>query len=337
MLMTEQRKDTHEVEGLTDPFDPALEPIEFHLRRQFFPMGFPVVVETNREEILDAAEASWQSFSKLFETAPVRIRCGVRQGRSAECPPAPEYHTQDHRVSVVADAENFAVADIVKQTAEIWLTENAVAHPSYVRYFFLEAAALINISTSHAVAVHAACIARNGAGILLCGDSGAGKTSLAYAAARAGWTYITDDASWIVNGRTDRLVVGKYTQLRFRPSALTLFSELDGRNVIQRAQTGKPSIEVATQPLRNISTSPVAHARHIVFLNRQDVRRQELVRYSKPLARKFMLSNLCSLPEQRKLQTETVDTLLEDGAFELRYSDLDWAIERLSLLADKGQ
>lgn len=317
--------------------DPVLARFPMHLQQTFYPLGFPVQIETNSEEVLSCAAASWQGFVKLFDTDPIRLRVGVRSGRHGECPPAPDCRVQEHIVSTVADTENLAITDLTRGFSSIWLTEAALAHRNYVRYFFLEAAALISLSTSHATPIHAACIERDGCGILLCGDSGAGKTSLAYACARAGWTYITDDASYLINNRTDRLVVGKCNLARFRPSAVDLFSELDNRNIIQRAHSGKPSIELKIQQLPNISVSCTSRVNHVVFLNRRDIRRQELGRFPTEVARYFMLQGLFSMPEALKLQSSMIDHLLDDGALELRYNHLDWAIERLSLLAERGR
>ncbi|HEY1578322.1 MAG TPA: aldolase [Terracidiphilus sp.] len=316
--------------------DPVLARFPMHLKQTFYPLGFPVQIETNSEEVLSCAAASWQGFVKLFDTEPIRIRVGVRSGRDSECPPAPDCRVQHHLVSSIADLENFAITDLTRGFSSIWLTEAAVAHRNYVRYFFLEAAALISISTSHATPIHAACIERNGCGVLLCGDSGAGKTSLAYACARAGWSYVTDDASYLINNRTDRLVVGKCNQARFRPSAVELFSELDGRNIIQNAQHGKPSIELSIQPCSTISASSTSRVNYVVFLNRRNIRRQELVRFPTEVARYFMLQGLFSTPEILKVQSSMIDHLLDNGALELRYNQLDWAIERLSLLAERG-
>lgn len=317
--------------------DPVLARFPMQLQQTFYPLGFPVQIETNSEDVLSCAAASWQGFVKLFDTEPIRLRIGVRSGRDSECPPAPDCRVQHNLVSTIADVGNFAITDLTRGFSSIWLTEAAVAHQNYVRYFFLEAAALISISTSHTTPIHAACIERNGCGVLLCGDSGAGKTSLAYACARAGWTYITDDASYVVNNRTDRLVVGKCNQARFRPSAVELFSELDGRNIIQRAQSGKPSIELSIQPLSNITSSFMSRVNYVVFLNRRNIRRQELVGFPTEVARYFMLQGLFSMPESLKVQAAMIDHLLDDGALELRYTQLDWAIERLSLLAQRGR
>jgi hypothetical protein len=316
--------------------DPALARFPMPLRQTFYPLGFPVQIETNREEVLFGAAARWQGFVKLFDTEPLLIRVGVTKTNSTVCPPAPRCRAQRHLWSNVADSENFSVTDLTQRFSTVWVTETALAHSNYFNYFFLESAAMSLLATSYTTAVHAACVERNGCGILLCGDSGAGKTTLAYACARAGWTYITDDGSYLVNNRHDRLAVGNCNLARFRPSAVDLFSELNGHNIIQRSLVGKPSIELDMQPLRNIKSAFTSHINYVVFLNRRNIRRQELARFPADVARLFMLQVLFSPPEARKVQVGMIDNLLVDGALELRYNQLDWAVDRLTKLAERG-
>jgi hypothetical protein len=45
---------------------------------------------------------------------------------------------------------------------------------------------------------------------------------------------------------------------------------------------------------------------------------------------------LFSLPPTRKVQIAMIDHLLDAGALELRYNDFNWAIERLTQLAERG-
>jgi hypothetical protein len=316
--------------------DPVLAQFSMPLREMFYPLGFPLQIETNSEEVLRSAAISWQGFTKLFDTPPIRVRIGVKGGRSSECPPTPTCRVQQHLVSNIADAENFSVIDLAERFAYIWLTEAAVADRAYLRYFFIESTAMAILATSYTTAVHAACVERKGCGILLCGDSGAGKTSLAYACARAGWTYITDDASFLVNNRNDRLVVGNCNQARFRPSAVELFSELTGKKVIQRAKIGKPSIEL-NLPSSSISVSFTSRINHVVFINRHSVARQELVNFPTDVARYSMQQVLFSAPATRKVQSAMIDHLLQRGPRELRYRDFDWAIDRLTRLSERDQ
>lgn len=317
--------------------DPVLAQFEMPLREVFYPLGFAMKIETNSEEVLNSAAVSWHGFTRLFDTPPIHLRVGVTQGKSSQCPPAPSCRVQQHLATNIANPENFSVVDLSRRCGHIWLTEAAVANRGYLRYFFLESAAMAILATSYTTAIHAACVEHKGCGILLCGDSGAGKTSLSYACARSGWTYITDDASFLVNNRTDRLLVGNCNQARFRPSAVELFAELTGREVVQRAHIGKPSIELSLQPLRNIATSFTSRVNHVVFLNRRDVTRQELVEFPSDVARYSMEQTLFSLPATRLEQTAMIEHLLDGGAMELRYSNFDWAIDRLAQLAESGR
>jgi hypothetical protein len=337
MLTVEQIKSACAREEPVILGDPVLARVKLPFRDTFYPLGFPLEIVTNSEDVLTAAAASWHGFVKLFDTPPIRLKVIVREGRSSECPPAPICRVQEHLYSNIADAENFAVIDLLRGFSTIWLTEAAVEHRNYLRYFFLESSAMCLLASSHTTAIHAACVERAGSGILLCGDSGAGKSSLAYACARAGWTYITDDGCFMVNGRDDRLVVGNCNQARFRPSASELFSELKGRTITQRMQAGKPSIEIKTTALRNIAISPTSHVNHVVFLNRRSGTRQELVPFPTEVARYFMLQVLVSPAPTLKIQTALIDSLLSGGALELRYSDMNWAIDRLARLAEEGR
>ena len=317
--------------------DPMHARVEYPLRETFYPLGFPVEIETNSEEVLAAAAATWHGFVKLFDTRPILLRIGMFGTNSSECPPMPTCKIQKHLASNIADGDNFAISDLSRGFSYIWLTPAAVTHRSYFSYLFLESAALCHLCNSYVTPVHAACVELEGTGILLCGDSGAGKSTLSYACARSGWTYITDDASFLVNQRHDRLVVGNCNQARFRPSAVALFSELEGRKVILRADVGKPSIELPTPSLQNIEISHTSRVNYVVFLSRNNISRHELVPFPTSVARYSMLQRLSTLPAMQRVQSTMVDGLLNAGALELYYSDLGWAIERLAQLAEEGQ
>jgi len=314
--------------------DPALARTPFHLTATFFPLGFPFVITTNCQEVLDAASARWGGFEQLFDTDPIRIDVGVTDGGMPRCPPAPSSRLRGHLYSTIADAENFATSDLLQKYSFIWTTRAALEHGSYFSYFFLESAAMCFIATRYAMGVHAACVELDGTGILLCGDSGAGKSTLSYACARAGWTYITDDASYLVHGRNDRLVVGNCNLARFRPASEVWFPELIGQSVVHRSEKGKPSIELAIAD-ETISTAATATIRHIVFLNRF-AKRQELVPFPVGVAKLYMLQRVNHIPLAGLTPETTIDHLLECGTHELRYSELDWALDRLGRLARQG-
>jgi hypothetical protein len=316
--------------------DPVLSRARFPLSRTLYPLGFPVTVSTNCEEVLEAAQACWGSFSQLFNTPPARIEIGVTDTESLECPPPPVGRVRDHLTINIADSENFIICDYSLGYALVWVNTAALRHSDYFRYFFVDCAGMCLVSAGFATGIHAGCVALDGAGVLLCGDSGAGKSTLSWACARSGWTYITDDGSYLVLGGPDRLVVGNSGQVRFRPSAAQLFPELRGCAVMQRAGIGKPSVEWPTAGAPETKASATANIRHIVFLNR-NTRKRELAAFPTAVARLYMLQRVQCSPWQAERHTAAVDDLLELGAHELCYDDLDWAVERLAQLVREGR
>jgi len=335
ILTTEQLRDAW-VRGKEVEFgDPAMARTQFHLTGTFYPLGFPLTISTNCQEVLDAAAESWGGFTKLFEIDPIRLDVGVTEAGTLDCPPVPVGRMREHVFTNVANAENFAAIDLAQGYCLIWITRAALKQPTYFRYFYLESTAACCIVNRHAVGIHAGCVDLDGVGILLCGDSGAGKSTLAYSCARAGWSYVTDDASFLVQERTDRLVVGNSSVARFRPASESFFPELRNRRVVHRAEKGKPSIELAIPP-RAVRSSVQTRIQHVVFLNRL-TGREELVPFPVEVAKLYIMQRVNSVPGLRFDAEGAVDNLLDIGTLELCYSDLDWAVERLTRLAREGR
>jgi hypothetical protein len=165
-------------------------------------------------------------------------------------------------MSAISDAENFAVCDYTRNFAFCRLNQNA--DRDFISYYYLQALVNFSLTQLYLTPVHAACVARNGRGVLLCGESGAGKTSLAYHCARNGWTYVSDNESWLVRGQ-EPLLVGDPRRIRFRETAVQLFPELMGKQAVPHPN-GKLSIELITS---HIATSQSCHIARVVFLSRK--------------------------------------------------------------------
>ena len=105
--------------------DPTLAQTELHLRRTFYPLGFPVLVSTNSQRVLDAAAESWGGFGKLFESELVTMKIGVTNGGSPRCPPTPVCRIRRHLCSSIADGENFAIMDFDQAFSLIWVTRTS--------------------------------------------------------------------------------------------------------------------------------------------------------------------------------------------------------------------
>jgi hypothetical protein len=302
----------------------------------FYPLGFPTDLRTNRLEVLVQAHTLWSSFEKQFDTEPIRVNIHVMEGSSEECPQEPPARIMQPLVARIADAENYLIANLDQCTTQVVVSRQVVNRHLYMQFYFLGPSPLYHIGTRHATPVHGGCVARNGRGVLLMGDSGAGKSSLSYACARAGWTYVTDDACYLLNKSYGRLVTGNCYQVRFRPAAATLFPELEGIEATPRA-AGKPSVELSTASLPHITCAQTAQVDFLVFLNRRSGGRQELVPYRRDVARHSMRQVLYGSAESLAAQYHALEQLLRADVFELRYDDLDWAVDRLDTLTREGR
>ena len=246
--------------------DPVLSAFELPLRQTFYPYGFPLELETNSAEVIAAAAEGWGAFHQAFDQAPVRFCLGVTEGSGDAVPPESVVRSREHMMSIVSDPENFVICDFNRGFAFGWVTENTAADHPLLRYRFLTAGGSTLIHQRAFSVLHGALVVRHGIGVMLAGNSMAGKSTLAYACARQGWTYVSDDAAFLVLGRHDRYVVGDPYSIRFRPDAPELFPELADHLMTIRPN-GKVAIEVLTRDLP-LETAAGCNVEHVVYLNR---------------------------------------------------------------------
>jgi hypothetical protein len=312
-------------------YDPMLHDVELPLEAPFYPLGFGVKLLTNSQEVLAAAQESWGRYRQEFDRPPMVIRVLVR-GES-EVPAEPFTVAQEHLLSVIADRNNFAVADSKAMLAYCFASAKTVAEHAWFRWFLLEPMVYYLLTQRYAMPIHAACVAKHGRGILLTGASGAGKSTLSFACARAGWTFISDDATSLLQDSDDRVAIGKPHQARFRDDAARHFPELAGLATRARPN-GKESIEIPMEEFPRIQTALHCGVEGIVFLER-GAEPAELLPFASKDAVEKLLVSMPSYGEEVRLRHErTMSRLLEVPAYRLRYSRLEDAVELLEQLSE---
>jgi hypothetical protein len=315
--------------------DPTLSAFDLPLRRRFFPLGFPLELETNSTDVIEAADEAWGRFSQAFDAAPVRVALGVTDSDTMPANLQSTFRSREHLMSVLADSENFFTCDFSRGFAFGWITRVVAADHPLLRYRFLTAAANMLIEQLALAPLHGALVVRNNSGILLCGESFAGKSTLAYACARSGWTYLSDDGTFLLRARTDRYAIGDPHTIRFREDARSLFPELADRLPTVRPN-GKIAIELFTTELP-IQTVAGCVIDHVVFLNRQQQCPPTLLRYPKEEALAAWEAFACYGAEPvRRAQKHCYRRLLGAGIWELAYSHFDDAVVHLDQLVELG-
>ncbi len=179
--------------------------------------------------------------------------------------------------------------------------------------------------------IHATCVARGRTRRALCGDSEVGKSTLAYACARRGWTYVSDVASYLVRRRaSERMIIGNAHRIRLRPDAARLFPELSSCAPAMRGN-GKMSLEIWTRRLESLAANPATQVDQMVFLERKPEGGPRWKTLAKSDARAWCERVFFHWdPEVKAEQLTTLSTLLE--ACELRtleYSNVQDAVNFL--------
>lgn len=316
--------------------DPLLTRVPLDQEGLFYRFGFPVRIRSNSTIPLRAAAISYGGYRQRFDVPPLDVRVLVAETPGPARTDPPVFRSQGNLMTIVIDAENFASLDLNAGFGFGWVTRATADKSEYFRQCFLDVMTYCLLETRYLVTIHSACVQHRGIGILLAGASGAGKSSLAYACARRGWTYISDDLSVFRRASYTPVIIGHPENIRFRESAGQLFPEFEGLTGTLRP-CGKPSIEIRTASLDGFATADESSVSCLVFLNREGFPggMPVLVPVSTEVAWERLSSSLWAvqLPAFEE-RVEALRRLLDLRLYEIRYGALDPAIDLLETLAD---
>ncbi len=230
-----------------------------------YPLGYPVDFVASDKAVLLAASKSWGAWPALFDNAPP-MRFEIETHDHPAPRNIPHFEAPAGWLRFSAGGHNFAVFELESRTGYMSVGGGALGDEAGFRHHWLEALVLTALDSVFFTPLHAACVARDGAGSLLCGDSGAGKSSLAYACARRGWTLVSDDAVHLAPG-PESIGVGGSNFIHLREPARALFPELDDVDT-GAAPNGKQAIEI-DGVAHGLKTARAAVASRCYFLRRR--------------------------------------------------------------------
>ena len=291
---------------------------DLFLRRRWYPMGHAVEIATNSHEALCAAALIWDDYEPLSAAPPVQIRIEAHEGAVPRTSTVTTCQ-MEHLFAITQDHRSFAIADMRCGIGFIRVSRDALEDRPWFVYHFLEPVAYVLLGARHFAMVHASAVVLDGAAVLLCGPSGAGKTCLAYACAKRGWSFLTGDAAHLVRQSDDLTVIGRPFSIRFRYSAKSLFPELRQHPAHLRPN-GKCDIEVDPRAL-SVAVAMKASAGAIVFLDRREGR-PKLSPVARDDARSVLAESIrVGAREVCARQSEALERLLEKPAMQLTYAD----------------
>jgi hypothetical protein len=310
---------------------------ELPLRYTCFPLGFPLHLETNSRHILAVAAENWGHFRAEFtEAEPVHLSLAVAGSGDGAMPGPPAFRGRGHLMTIVRDQDNQVVCDFRSRRAVGWVTPAVAQNGAVVRRHFLESSVMSMLVQAHLAPIHGALVRRNSCGILLCGPSCSGKSTLAFACARAGWQFISDDAAFLVRDRPGIYAVGNPHTLSLREDIKRWFPEFAARVPTIRPG-GKLEIEVRTRNLP-IELAGGSRIDHVVFLDRAGYGNARLEPCDDDSALSWFDANVNFGEDRiRQAQRQALRRLLSAGLWWMHYRGFESAVSLLDRLQNSSK
>lgn len=237
-------------------------------------MGESLLVQSNHPQILEEAAYVLRNFEPVPAAAkPLCIRFFVRETNlePPTLPPMPnmQYQVQDYLVYLNLGADNTVVADGQRGFAFVCITPQLLAtSPQHVQ-MLIEAAAQVITSARDFIQLHAACVVKEGVGLLLQAPSGTGKSTLSMACLARGYQLLSEDIAHLKIEPQRVSVWGVTNKLRVLPDTLKLFPQLE-INPEQLPVNDQGKLELDIEKFfPGVIVSHVAHTA-LVFLQRSD-------------------------------------------------------------------
>ncbi len=184
----------------TDPFE---ERARLGLRRLHDILGARFVFESNSRALLRLVDHAYGNLPRHRLTrAMPRIGVHLRLTQSAQVPagePARIQTLSGGRLLCGATHDaDCALISPAERAALVLVSQAMLRYPYHLRYELIEfSVATLAARVQALVPLHAACFGRAGRGLLLIGDSGAGKTTLSLHALLRGFEFVAEDSLFV--------------------------------------------------------------------------------------------------------------------------------------------
>ena len=305
--------------------DPLHWGVPIRFQADFNPIGTPIRVESNHEAVIQVAQ---ENFGRYGEPTPGEspkflLRVCVDPVHRAGPPwPKPSFRSLNHLFHIACGDSNFAVADLNTRVCIGFVTQEMVGDSSFFRSTFLDCLFYVLAVHHDYTPVHCAGVVSGGRAVLICGVSGAGKTTLAYACARSGLQVLSDD---VVHLRIDPAsnglrLWGKPWFLRLAPEAAELFPEL-GCLQPQLRSDHEWYLEIDVENQFPGSTVVSCEPEALVFLHLHQIAETQLQPLSVDSALEHLMKDIyISETSVLERHRQTLARLLQTKAYTLSYS-----------------
>ena len=237
-------------------------------------LGIPVRFGSNDARVIEIAREAWAGWAEAGtspDAAPVQITVLVRP-RRRQSEPGPEvapvvHHRIEgpHRIHFESPS-GWALSEPDERRGRAVIDAGWLEHEAAFRHGLLQGLTLAVLTGLDRQPLHASAVTRHGVALLLAGEGGVGKSTLAYAATRDGFDLLSEDTVYL-QVRPRLLVWGTPGPLHLPAEQRTRFPELAALKP-RLLPSGKTKVRVQARP--HVGAVVPAEAARICLLRRRD-------------------------------------------------------------------
>ncbi len=260
--------------------DPLHWGIATPFQEDFVPLGSVTRVESNHEAVIEAARISFERYGSAPQghQPKILLRLCV-DPKCHQLPPWPEpvFRSLNNIFHIACGDSSFGVADLNRGLGIGFFSPEMVKDASFFRSTFLECLFYVLVVRLSHTPIHASCVCLDGRGVLLCGASRTGKSTLAYACAKLRMQIVTDDVVHLCPDPENHglQLWGNPWNLRLLPDAVRFFPELAGEELKPRSDH-ELYLEINVPSYFPDSASVSCQPEFLLFLERRHTSRPSL-------------------------------------------------------------
>jgi hypothetical protein len=225
-----------------------------------------------------------------------------------------------HLVFAMLPPRGVVTYDLLRRRVHAVLSAAAACDRSFWNNVLLPITIGVLGTTVGVVPLHSACLDHNGTGVLVAGASGAGKSTLAAALAGCGFSFVSDDWTYISKDASALVAYGLSSPIKLLPDTVKFFPHL--KDIApHKTLNGELAYEIDPS-WAGFSVNYISHPRRVLFLERTLKPGCDFVPCRSEYVREFFETSAERLPnelsEAKAFRASVIQTLSSVPAWILR-------------------
>jgi hypothetical protein len=234
----------------------------------------------------------------------------------------PHFRGLRHVVTASFGIGNIFIFDILRCTLSASISTIAAKDVRFWREKLIPISLGVLGAAMGLVPMHCACLESDGDGLLIAGLSGAGKSTLSVALSQNGFSYVSDDWTYMSRHHNSLRAFGTSAPVKLLPDAANHFPNLT-RYDLQRSMNGELAYEVDITEAFSAQVEKACEPRWLMFLERLPHSGIEFVPVESNMARNYLNSSVETLPtelaEASAMRSLTLEAVSKLPCWLLRY------------------